>query len=120
MIARAGGTDVLGKAGAKSRAVEWAEIVAAFPDVLILAPCGFPIDRTLREVPAIATRPEWAHVPAVPHDRVFVVDAPAYFSRPGPRLADGVEILAPLLHPEVFGETLPPGAVRVHRGVIGH
>jgi iron complex transport system substrate-binding protein len=120
MIARAGGTDVLGKAGAKSRPVEWADIVAASPDVLILAPCGFPIDRTLREVPAIATHLEWARLPAVSNDRVFVVDAPAYFSRPGPRLADGVEILARLLHPAVFGAAPPSGAARVPRGVIGH
>jgi iron complex transport system substrate-binding protein len=113
MIAHAGGTDVLGEAGAKSRPAAWADIAAASPEVVVLAPCGFSIDRTLQELPAIVARPEWTRVPAVLNDRVFVVDAAAYFSRPGPRLVDGVEILAQLLHPQIFGDALPQAATRV-------
>jgi iron complex transport system substrate-binding protein len=113
MITLAGGTDMLGKAGAKSRQVEWAEVLAASPEVLVLAPCGFQVHRTLRELPAIADRLASARLPAVRNDRVFAVDASAYFSRPGPRLVDGVEILAHLFHPEVFGAQLPQASARV-------
>jgi iron complex transport system substrate-binding protein len=113
MIAYAGATDVLGRAGVKSRRAGWEEIVVASPEMLILAPCGFAIERTLREMPTVVGRPEWDALPAVRQDRVFAVDAAAYFSRPGPRLVEGVEILARLLHPEVFGTGLPRGAAQV-------
>jgi iron complex transport system substrate-binding protein len=97
-VAAAGGTEVLGIAGAHTDPVDWQRVVAAAPEALVLAPCGFPPERTLAELPALAARPGWSRLPAVRDGRVWVVDGPAYFNRPGPRVVRGVEILAHVLH----------------------
>jgi len=99
MVERAGGREVLGRAGQPSRYVTWEDIAAAAPEVLVLMPCGFPIDRTRRELSLLSAQPHWSRLPAVRTGRVHVVDGPAYFNRSGPRLIDGVELLAGLLHP---------------------
>ncbi|WP_410620930.1 ABC transporter substrate-binding protein [Amycolatopsis sp. cmx-8-4] len=78
-------------------AIEWDAVVAARPDVLLLLPCGFTPERTRAELPALAKRPGWADLPAVRNGRVHVLDGPAYFNRPGPRVVDGAEILADVL-----------------------
>lgn len=106
MVARAGGVDVLGTAGAPSKKVTWDQVLAAQPDVLVLMPCSFSADRTLREVGRVTGRPGWNTLPAVRNGLVFAVDSSSYFSRPSPRLVDGVEILAALIHPALFKETL--------------
>jgi iron complex transport system substrate-binding protein len=98
-VACAGGREVLGRAGQSSRSVRWEEVVAAQPEVLILMPCGFPIERTQRELSLIASQPRWRELPAVRKGAVHVVDGPAYFNGAGPRLIDGIELLAGLLHP---------------------
>ncbi len=98
-VAIAGGQDMLGVAGERSRVIEWDEVVAAEPDVVVLMPCGFNGERALAEAGALLARREWADLPAVRAGRAFAVDGNAYFSRPGPRLVDGVELLASLLHP---------------------
>jgi len=113
MIALAGGQDTLGKAAEPSRRITWTELAATRPDVLVLAPCGFSIPRTLRELPPLFTQPQWTSLPAVQTGRVFAVDASAYTSRPGPRLVEGAEIFARIFHPNVFGATLPPGVQHV-------
>ncbi|HET8580399.1 MAG TPA: cobalamin-binding protein [Nitrospiraceae bacterium] len=110
MVAWAGGLDRLGSAGAPSRQVTWDHLLAAAPDVLVLMPCGFSINRTLRELNHLTVHPGWQDLPAVRNGRVFAVDASSYFSRPGPRLVDGVAILASLFHPSRFGGTIPDGA----------
>jgi iron complex transport system substrate-binding protein len=97
-VAAAGGVEVLGAAGAHTRPVTWDAVLAAAPEVLVLAPCGFPPERTLAELAAVTDRPGWADLPAVRAGRVWVVDGPAYFNRPGPRVVRGVEVLAHVLH----------------------
>ena len=111
MVDIAGGLDVLGRRGEPSRVAEWNEVVGAAPDVLVLMPCGFGLVRTRAEVGALTGRPGWNDIPAVREGRVFLTDASSYFNRPGPRLVDGLEILAAVIHPERFLLELPDGAV---------
>ena len=113
MVSWAGGQHLLSGAGAPSRRITWEELVAAAPDVLIVMPCGFSIERTRQEMNRLTAHPDWHRLPAVQRGRVFAVDSGAYFSRPGPRLVDGTEILAALCHPSRFGETISPGAQRI-------
>jgi iron complex transport system substrate-binding protein len=94
MIELAGGHDPLGFAGEKSRTGSWEEIEAARPDVVVVMPCGYDAERSAEEARAYAERLE-----RVGASRVVAVDAAAYFSRPGPRLVDGLELLAHVLHP---------------------
>jgi iron complex transport system substrate-binding protein len=101
MIALAGGEDALARAGERSRTVEWAGITAARPDVVVCMPCGYDAERSAHE--ARLHRDELDGVGAM---RLVAVDAAAYFSRPGPRLVDGVELLAHVLHPDRVPE--PP------------
>jgi iron complex transport system substrate-binding protein len=104
----AGGVELLGPRGAPSHLVEWAAIANAAPDVVVLMPCGMPVDRTLGELDVLRTRPEWDRLPAVQEGRVFVVDASSFFNRPGPRVIRGAEILVGLLHPDVAPAVDPP------------
>jgi iron complex transport system substrate-binding protein len=113
MVSWAGGHHLLSGAGAPSQRITWEQLVEAAPDVLIVMPCGFSIERTRREIMRLTAHPDWHRLPAVQRGRVFAVDAGAYFSRPGPRLVDGTEILAALCHPSRFGQAIPTGAQRV-------
>ena len=106
MIEMAGGIDVLGLAGEKSRTAEWAEVEAAAPEVIVSMPCGYGTERAAAETLQHADRL------AALGARVAAVDASAYFSRPGPRLVDGIELMAHLLHPGLVPEP-PAGAVRL-------
>lgn len=99
MVERAGAHDALAEPGQHSRAVPWHEVAAAEPEVLALAPCGFGLERTLREAGAVLARPELQATPALRSGRVLAFDGSAHFSRPGPRLVDGLEVLASALHP---------------------
>jgi iron complex transport system substrate-binding protein len=107
LVALAGGDEVIGRAGERSRTLSWAEVAAADPEVVVIACCGFTVDRTMHDLPLVRARAEWRGLPALLHERVFVVDGSAYFSRPGPRLVDSLEILAHALHPNVH--PLPAG-----------
>jgi iron complex transport system substrate-binding protein len=95
MIALAGGEDVLGLAGEPSSTVTWEAVRAAAPEIVVVMPCGYDAARALEE--AAAYESELAELGAA---EVVAVDASAYFSRPGPRLIDGLELLAHILHPE--------------------
>lgn len=97
-IELAGGEPLLASAGEHTSAIEWARVVAARPDVLLLLPCGFPPERTRAELDVLTSRPGWADLPAVRAGAVWVLDGPAYFNRPGPRVVRGAEILAQALH----------------------
>ena len=110
MVERAFGVEVLGRTGQPSRYVTWEEVSAAQPDVLILMPCGFPIDRTRRELALLARQAWWRTLPAVRDGRVYAVNGPAYFNRSGPRLVDGIELLAGLLHPDRCADLIPDDA----------
>jgi iron complex transport system substrate-binding protein len=104
MVAKAGGTDVLGRAGAPSYRVASEQIVASRPDVIVVMPCGYNLERTHAELSAMKIPPQWSDLPAVREWRIFAVDANSYFSRPGPRLAEGVALLARILHPDLFAQ----------------
>ncbi|HKW79350.1 MAG TPA: cobalamin-binding protein [Candidatus Limnocylindria bacterium] len=104
-VAIAGGDDILGSPGARSREIGMRDLARADPDVLVLMPCGFGVDRTCVEAQALLARAEWTLLRAVRAGRVYAVDGAAHFSRPGPRLVDGVEVLASLLHPEALSST---------------
>jgi iron complex transport system substrate-binding protein len=95
MIEIAGGEDVLGVAGTKSRTADWDDLAAAGPDVIVGMPCGWDAPRAREEVESRA-----AQVAAIGAERIWAVDAAASFSRPGPRLVEGTELLAHLLHPD--------------------
>ncbi len=111
-IARAGGEDVLGQPGQKSERVTWEAIAATAPDVVFLLPCGLSLDEVVREAGALAARPEWRSLPAVANGAVWALDANAWFSRPGPRLLDGIEALRAILA-EPTGDHPVPGARRL-------
>lgn len=102
MVESAGGHDGLARAGEPSVALPWSDVVRYAPEVLVVMPCGFDVDRAAKEAKVLAGLPGWRDLPAVRRNRVFAVDGSSYFSRPGPRLADGVEILASILHPRWF------------------
>ncbi|HWM06082.1 MAG TPA: ABC transporter substrate-binding protein [Actinophytocola sp.] len=92
-IESAGGVPLLAAPGEHTAAIDWERVLAARPDVLLLLPCGFPPDRTLAELDLMRARPGFAGIPAV-----WVLDGPAYFNRPGPRVVRGIEVLAHVLH----------------------
>lgn len=110
MVNLAGGVDVAGVAGEKSRIVRWEELRAMTPEVIVLIPCGFDAGRLSKERALLERLPGWNDLPAVRSGRVYATDASAYFSRPGPRLVDGLEILAHFLHPAMFALPDVPGA----------
>jgi iron complex transport system substrate-binding protein len=101
IIGLAGGVEVLGQAGAKSRRLTWDEVAAADPEVIILAPCGFALDRSLAELSALLARPEWQRLAAVRAGAVVLADGSAYFARPGPRLEASLRIAAAAIDPAV-------------------
>ena len=101
LVQLAGGVDPIGRIGQPSRRITWEEIERADPDAIVLACCGFPAQRTAREAAQLARGAQWPRLRAVTEGRVFIVDANAYFSRPGPRIVDSLEILAHILHPEL-------------------
>jgi iron complex transport system substrate-binding protein len=107
-VAIAGGVDLLGRPLVPSIDVPWEDLVAADPEYLFLLPCGFDATRAVAEARAVVERPEWQRLRAVRDSTTFVLDGNAYFSRPGPRVIDGIELLASLLHPGRV--TRPPGA----------
>jgi iron complex transport system substrate-binding protein len=114
MVGVAGGTDVASAPGEPSRRLPWDDVAALDPEVVVLAPCGFDLDRTITEIDIDTLRGPLLETAARREGKVFAVDASAYFSRPGPRLVDGVELLAHLLHPEAYSDPgLPWARVRV-------
>jgi iron complex transport system substrate-binding protein len=101
MIELAGGEDVFGRVGSPSFRVELRDVVTAAPDIIVIAPCGYDSEQARREYCAMTLPPEWEVIPAVRDGRVYAFEANAYASRPGPRLATGVEALAKIFHPEI-------------------
>jgi iron complex transport system substrate-binding protein len=102
LVELAGGQPLVGVAGQPSPKLEWNSLISANPDIIVFMPCGFDLNRTRSEAKALAQRPEWQSLHAVQTGRVYVTDGNWYFNRPGPRLVDSVEILADILHPEIF------------------
>lgn len=112
MVERAGGHDALARAGNRSFHVHAEDVIAAAPDIILVMPCGYDAGQAAVEYSAMQFAPEWNAVPAVRQARVFALDANGYFSRPGPRLADGVETLAQILHPQAASFQIPAGRIR--------
>jgi iron complex transport system substrate-binding protein len=102
LVAHSGGTELLGAPGEHSAAAQWEDVLSADPVVLLVAPCGFGIDRTLAEMPTLAAKPGWDDLRAVRAGRVIVADGNRYFNRSGPSVFETVEILAEILHPQEF------------------
>jgi len=109
MIRLAGGTDGVGNEGQPSNAIEWEQVVEFAPQLLVIMPCGYKIPRSIEEVDRLASNRGFYDLPAVRCGEVYVVDSPAFFSRPGPRVVDGLEILAQIIHPEQFSGLFSTG-----------
>ena len=114
LVKLAGGVDVLGRERGESVRVPWEEVVAAAPEVVVIMPCGFNLEQTMKQIWSVfgfqkseAAR-QFFELPAVRNGRVYAVDANSYFARPGPRVVEGAELLARLIHPDLFaGEPVP-------------
>jgi iron complex transport system substrate-binding protein len=100
LIEAAGGDNLFGAAGKHSDWMQWEELRAADPEVIIVGPCGYDLKRSLEELPILQARPGWADISAVRSGRVYFVDGNAYCNRPGPRLSETTEMLAEMLHPQ--------------------
>jgi iron complex transport system substrate-binding protein len=112
LMALAGGAPVLSPAGEYSIRIPWEDLRAADPQVLVVACCGHGVERTRKDVPVLEALPGWKDLRAVRDRRVHLTDGSAYFSRPGPRIVDSLEMLATMIHPEVCRWAYP------ERGVI--
>jgi iron complex transport system substrate-binding protein len=110
MVRIAGGTNLLNEPERPSRVVTWDEIERANPEVVVFMPCGYDLDGAMAEARTLRDLHAFRRLPAARTGNAFVVDATSFFSRPGPRLVDGVEALAWALHPEAFSEP-PPGRI---------
>ena len=119
MVDLAGGINCFGDKDKGSYGLEWDKVVESQPDVIIFLPCGFDVKRGLQDVPLLADKEGWAGLPAVRNNRVYVIDASAYASRSGPRLVVGLEIMAEMIHPELFSGLVPEaGAIRVYGDLV--
>jgi iron complex transport system substrate-binding protein len=110
MIEACGGTPVLAEKGQPSRETAWHEIRAAAPEVLVFMPCGYYLEEAEEGATAFLDHPEFADTPGARNGNVYAVDATSYFSRPGPRIVDGLEVLAWAVHPD-FYPAPPEGTV---------
>ena len=111
LVKIAGGVDELGRERGESVRISWEELAAWAPEVLVLMPCGFNLQQTMKQVWSVfAWKPaqHFFDLPAVRNNRVYAVDANAFFARPGPRVVEGAELLAQLIHPNLFDSTPPP------------
>jgi len=102
LVSIAGGASILAEAGKHSPFVKWEDIRVADPDIILVMPCGFSIERTLKEVDILLQQPGFSELKAVKNDRLYIVDGNQYFNRPGPRIVDSIEILAEIIHPKQF------------------
>jgi iron complex transport system substrate-binding protein len=110
MVEIAGGVDTLARRGMDSVRISWDEVLEWAPDVLIITPCGFNLDKVIEQALQLLPYPGWSDLPAVRNNRVYAVDANSYFARPGPRVVEGTELLAHLFHPDLFKWEGPPRA----------
>ena len=113
MVEIAGGINGLSQKGEPSRRFNLGEAATFDPDIIVLMPCGFDSTRTLSEYLALSHKNEWKSMRAVQNGNVFAVDANSYFSKPGPRTVIGLEVLAKIIHPEIFSNILVPDTAYV-------
>jgi iron complex transport system substrate-binding protein len=115
MIELAGGVDQLGRKGCDSVRVSFDAVREWAPEVLIASPCGAHLESADEQARALLTDPKWSELRAVQANEVFAVDASSYFARPGPRVFDGIEVLAHLLHPARVRDRIPNSWRRITR-----
>lgn len=111
MVELAGGTPCFGSKDSGSSRLNWVEVRESQPEMVLFMPCGFGLQRAMEDVSLLTALPGWDSLPAVVDRRVYVLDAGAYTSRLGPRLVTGLEIMAEIIHPELFAGMTPPGSV---------
>ena len=109
LVEIAGGQDSLGRKHQPSAQIDWQQVLDARPEIIVLALCGYDIDRARRDYELLRRFPGFGSIPAVESGQVYVANASAYFARPGPRIVDSLEILAGILHPSEFPEFVPHG-----------
>ena len=112
MVELAGGVNCFGDKETGSFPLEWEAVVASRPEVIVLMPCGFEVPRAMEDIPLLTAKEGWESLPAVRDGRVFAIDASNYTSRSGPRLVTGLEILAEMIHPELFSGMVPEAGAR--------
>jgi iron complex transport system substrate-binding protein len=112
IVALAGGHEVIGRPGEKSRTLNWNEVLDAQPEVMFVSCCGYTVERTRADLPILFDYPGYQDLPCVRRKQVFILDGSAYLSRPGPRLVDSLEILAHALDPrrQTLAADLSPAA----------
>lgn len=117
MIDIAGGVELLGVAGKKSRTIAWEHVLQADPEILFVACCGYDLMQTQKDLPLLAKQSGWATLRCVRDEKLFIADGSSYFNRPGPRVVDSIEILAHCFHPEHHSlpEELSSSVQRVNR-----
>jgi iron complex transport system substrate-binding protein len=106
LVAMAGAVNLFGTAGQHSPWMSWDELAASDPDVIISMPCGFDLERTQKELYWLTGRPEWRKLRAVQSGEFYLADGNQYFNRPGPRIVESLQILAEILHPDLFEPSL--------------
>lgn len=114
----AGGIALMGEAGKKSVTTTYEAIYESKPDVLVLIPCGYYTNDILRQLENTRFPSNWREIPAIENGEVWALDATSYFSRPAPRVVDGAEILAKILHSDIFGAPTETEAVRVSKDLL--
>lgn len=102
LVTLAGGEPLFSTTGQPSSHLKWENLIASNPDIIIFMPCGFDLNRTRQEAELLTQHPEWENLRANQNGRVYITDGNSYFNRPGPRLVDSTEMLAEILHPEIF------------------
>jgi len=112
MVELAGGTDELARKETDSVRIPWVDVLKWCPEIIIFSPCGFNLEKAFKQASHLKSQPGWAELPAVRNQRVYAVDANSYFARPGPRVVEGTELLAHLIHPELFDWNGPDDAFR--------
>lgn len=114
LVEMAGAVNLFGEAGVHSPWMTWRQLFDSDPDIIIVTPCGFDLERTCAEMYWLENRPEWPKLRAVQSGRVYLADGNQYFNRPGPRLVESLQILAEILHPDIFAPSLEGHAWRAH------
>ena len=117
-VEAAGGQCLLGEPGKPSITINYQQIYEARPDIMVLIPCGYYTADTCRQLESTVFPSNWREIPAVMNDNIWALDATSYFSRPAPRVVDGIEILAKIFHAEIFGEPSEAEAVRIPRKLL--
>src|SRR5947208_3882182 len=112
MVDYAGGFEGLGRLGKPSHRIEWTEVLNYQPEMIIVSPCGFDLNGVIGQLHELASYTGWENIPAYKSRNIYAVNASAYFSRPGPRIVDGLELLAHIIHPELFPKAPSADAVK--------